>query len=280
MITKFFKFISKQTHMTIRKFIFLLTITVTFSAHSQHSFTWPEGKKMAISLSFDDARESQVLIGTNVLDHYGVKATFYVVPSAVKRQLAGWKNAVKNGHEIGNHSLTHPCAGNFGWSRKNALEDYSLEKMRYELEECNKQVKELLNVDCKVFAYPCGQKYVGQGVDTKSYVPLVAELFQTGRGWLDEAPNDPMHCNFDQLTCIEMDGKTFEQLLPAIESAKKSGSWLVFGGHEINNEGNQTTRVETIKKLIEYVNDPLNGVWLQPIGTVTRHIQKQRDLLK
>jgi peptidoglycan/xylan/chitin deacetylase (PgdA/CDA1 family) len=203
-----------------------------------------------------------------------------VVPSAVKKQLTGWKNAVKSGHEIGNHSLTHPCTGNFSWSRKNALEDYSLERMRNELTECNKQIKDLLNVDCKVFAYPCGQKYVGRGVETKSYVPLVAELFQTGRGWLDEAPNDPMHCNLDQLTCIEMDGKTFEQLLPMIEEAYKNGVWLVFGGHEIKNEGNQTTRVETIKKLIEYVKDPSHSVWLQPVGTVANYIQEQRRIIK
>jgi peptidoglycan/xylan/chitin deacetylase (PgdA/CDA1 family) len=233
---------------------------------------------MAISLSFDDARESQVLIGTNLFNQFGVKATFYVVPSSVKKQLAGWKDAVKSGHEIGNHSLTHPCTGNFGWSRKNALEDLSLEKMKYELTECNKQIKDLLQVDSKVFAYPCGQKFVGRGVDTKSYVPIVAALFQSGRGWMDEAPNDPMHCNFSQLTCIEIDGKTFEQLVPIINDAKKNGLWLVFGGHEINVEGNQTTRVETLKKLMEYVNDPANGVWIQPVGAVSKYIKDQRGI--
>jgi len=258
-------------------FLYILIFSVAF-AQAQPSFKWPEGKQAAISLSFDDARESQVLIGTNLLDQFGVKATFYVVPSSVKNQLAGWKNAVKNGHEIGNHSLTHPCTGNFGWSRKNALEDKTLEIMNYELTECNKQIKELLQVDSKVFAYPCGQKYVGSGVDTKSYVPLVATLFQSGRGWMDEAPNDPMYCNFSQLTCIEMDGKTFDQLLPLINDAKKNGQWLVFGGHEINTDGNQTTRVETLRKLMEYVKDPTHGIWIEPVGTVSNYVKAQRGL--
>jgi peptidoglycan-N-acetylglucosamine deacetylase len=260
--------------------ILLFLIAYSLSAYSQQPFAWPEGKQLAISLSFDDARESQVLIGTPLLDQYQVKATFYVVPSAVTKQLAGWKAAVKSGHEIGNHSLTHPCAANFAWSRKNALEDLTLEKMRGELIECNKQVKDLLHVDCKLFAYPCGQKYIGRGVETKSYVPLVAELFQTGRSWMDESPNDPLHCNFAQLTCIELDGKTFEQLLPKIEDARKNGYWLVFGGHEINEEGYQTTRVETIKKLIEYSKNPANGIWLEPIGTVTNYIQEKRGISK
>lgn len=109
----------------MRKIFIISFLLITSSAFSQSSFTWPEGKQMAISLSFDDARESQVLIGTDLLNQFEVKATFYVVPSSVKKQLDGWKNAVKSGHEIGNHTLTHPCTGNFSWSRKNALEDYS-----------------------------------------------------------------------------------------------------------------------------------------------------------
>jgi peptidoglycan/xylan/chitin deacetylase (PgdA/CDA1 family) len=262
----------------IRILLFIGFVLLPQYTNAQQSFSWPEGKQMAMSLSFDDARESQVTIGTSLLDQYGVKATFYVVPSTVKKQLTGWKAAVKNGHEIGNHSLTHPCTGNFGWSRKNALEDYSLDRMRYELQECNRQIKELLQVDSKVFAYPCGQKFVGRGVDTRSYVPMVAEHFQSGRGWMDEAPNDPLYCNFTQLTCIEIDGKTFEQLLPLIDNARKNGLWLVFGGHEINVEGNQTTRLETLKKLMEYVKDPAQGIWLQPVGTVTTYIKEQRGI--
>ncbi len=262
----------------IKKLLFIGFLLTTSYTYAQQSFSWPEGKKMAMSLSFDDARESQVIMGTPLFDQYGVKATFYVVPSSVKKQLPGWKAAVKSGHEIGNHSLTHPCTGNFGWSRKNALEDYSLDRMRYELQECNRQIKELLQVDSKVFAYPCGQKFVGSGVDTRSYVPMVAEHFQSGRGWMDEAPNDPLYCNFSQLTCIEIDGKTFEQLIPIIDNARKNGLWVVFGGHEINVEGNQTTRVETLKKLIEYVKDPANDIWLQPVGTVSKYIKDQRGI--
>ena len=41
---------------------------------------WPEGYQMALNLSFDDARMSQVDSGTALLDRYNVKAAFYVVP--------------------------------------------------------------------------------------------------------------------------------------------------------------------------------------------------------
>ncbi|WP_306550559.1 polysaccharide deacetylase family protein, partial [Daejeonella sp.] len=88
---------------------------------AESTFAWPEGKQIAISLSFDDARASQVDAGTALLDQYGVKGTFYVVPNSVKQRLEGWKKAVISGHEIGNHSFNHPCTGNFPWSRQKAI---------------------------------------------------------------------------------------------------------------------------------------------------------------
>ena len=238
-------------------------------------FKWPEGKKAAISLSFDDARESQVLRGTDLLDQFGVKATFFVVPSAVEKQLNGWKKAVANGHEIGNHSLNHPCTGNFSWSRSHALEDYTLKMMKSELEKCNKRVQELLSVTPSVFAYPCGQKFVGKGLNTKSYVPLVSKMFLLGRGWMDEAANDPGYCNFAQLTGIEMDGKNFDEILPLINDAVKNGTWLVLAGHEMGDEGPQTTRLTMLKQLAEYVQNPANGIWIAPMGTVAKYIQEK-----
>jgi peptidoglycan/xylan/chitin deacetylase (PgdA/CDA1 family) len=259
----------------------LLFILIGFLYHPVYAqqdtvaFPWPEGKMAALSLSFDDARESQVLLGTNLLDQYGIKATFFVEAPAVEKQLEGWKKAVASGHEIGNHTVTHPCTGNFDWSRNNALENYTLKGMEKEMEDCNKRIQELLHVKAEVFAYPCGQKFVGRGINTQSYVPLVAQHFLLGRGWMDEAANNPRYCNFAQLTGIEMDGKTFDQILPLLEEARKKGQWLVLAGHEMGESGEQTTRLSMLKQLAEYVQDPANGIWVAPMGTVAKYIQNQ-----
>lgn len=255
-------------------------LSLTFATHAQQPtspFQWPNGAKTAISLSFDDARASQVNGGTALLDKYGVKATFYVNPPAVKSQLDGWKKAVAAGHEIGNHSLNHPCSGNFVWSRSKALEDYSMDKMQAELAETNRQVKVMLGVECKVFAYPCGQTFVGRGENTQSYVPLVAKMFSSGRGWMDEAPNDPGYVDFAQLTGVESDGKGFEEILPLIEQAKSAGQWLVLAGHEMGEGGGQTTRLAMLEELIKYAADPANGVWLAPVGVVGEYVMGKRQ---
>ena len=258
-------------------FIFFF-ICSAFSFAQESVFTWPQGKKMAISLSFDDARASQVDAGTALLDTYGVKATFYVQPPTVKNRLQGWKKAVASGHEMGNHSINHPCSGNFLWSRSNALEDYSLKQMREQLNAANNQIEELLGVKPEVFAYPCGQTFVGRGKNTQSYIPVVAEIFLSGRGWLAESPNDPSYCDMAQLTGIEMDGKDFDEILPLLKSAKKAGQWVVLAGHEMGNNGPQTTRLEMLKKLIEYAQDPASEIWIAPVGTIAKYVNEHRKL--
>lgn len=266
-------------YLCVRLTIFTGLMLVGEISQAQNTlqvFPWPEGQHVAVSLTFDDARMSQVESGTALLDKFGVKATFFVVPGPVKQRLEGWKKAAANGHEIGNHSLLHPCSGNFPWAREKALENYNMEQMRTELVEANKQIENLLGVRPQVFAYPCGQTFVGRGLNTKSYIPLVAELFTLGRGWLDEGPNDPLFCDFAQLTGMEMDGKNFEDVLPLLESAKKNNFWIILAGHEMGESGAQTTRLSMLKKLMEYARDPANGVWIAPVGTVANYVQTKR----
>ncbi len=239
-------------------------------------FNWPEGKHGAISVTFDDARFSQIDNGLPILDKYGVKATFYVSISSLEKRVDAWKKAAANGHEIGNHSLTHPCSGNFSFAREKALENYTLDKMRYELEESNIIIERLLNVRPVSFAYPCGQKFVGRGKNLKSYIPVVAERFLTGRGWMDEWSNDPAFCDMAQLMGVELDGKDFEQVKQWIDKTTANGGWLVFCGHDIAEEGRQTTRSSTLKALCEYAQDPANGLWLDTVQTVANYIVKQR----
>lgn len=241
------------------------------------SFAWPEGKTIAISLTFDDGRASQASTGIPVLNEYNVKGTFYVVPSAVKGQLENWKKAVAAGQEIANHSVNHPCTGNFPWSRAKALEDYTQETMHAELLDANAQIFNLLGVKCDGFAYPCGNTFVGRGVNTKSYVPVVADIFATGRAWRNEGPNSPEFCDMAQLTGMEMDGRDFEEIIPMIEQAKANGQWLILAGHEMGEKGPQTTRISMLRKLIQYAQDPKNGIWLEPVGTVAKYVLTTRS---
>jgi hypothetical protein len=241
------------------------------------NFRWPEGKRAAISVTFDDARLSQVDRGILILDEFGVKATFYVSIKSLEKRLDAWKAAVANGHEIGNHSLIHPCSGNFPFSRDRALEDYTLDQMQAELRQASDTIEHLLGVRPVSFAYPCGQKYVGRGRNFRSYVPLVAEEFLSGRGWMNEWANDPAFCDMANLMGVELDGKSFEQVKQVMDRVLKDGGWLVFAGHEIGDGGRQTTLASTLRALCEYAQDPANGIWLDSVETISCYILEQRS---
>jgi peptidoglycan-N-acetylglucosamine deacetylase len=239
-------------------------------------FDWPQDAQVGVSLSFDDARASQVDVGVPLLDSYGVKATFYVSVLPLRQRVSDWKAAVAAGHEIGNHSLRHACTGNFPFSREKALEDCTLKQMAAELDQANAEIEKSLGVRPKTFAYPCGQKFVGRGVEVKSYVPVVASRFLAGRGWRDEMANDPAFCDPAQLLGIDSDGLTWEQLKALIEEAKKKGSWLVLGGHDIGDGGRQTTRIDTLRAFCEYARDPKNGVWVDTVANIGQYVVGHR----
>ena len=240
-----------------------------------NSFHWPTGKRAAVSLSFDDARTSQVDRGLVLLKKEGVRVTFFVNLEPVKKRLAGWKQAVADGHEIGNHSLTHPCTGNYPAFLQNALESYDLRLMAHELDGANDQIQKLLGVKPTTFAYPCGLKFVGRGLDVRSYVPLVAERFLVGRGYLDESPNNPAVCDLSQAMGTPFDDLDFAQMKRIVEDAVKEGKWVIFVGHEIGERHYQTTDTNALEHLCDYLNDPANEIWLGTVQEIGGYIRKQ-----
>jgi len=239
-------------------------------------FQWPEGKRAALSLSFDDARPSQLDMGLPILDAHDVKATFYVSPGNMERRIDGWRAAAASGHEMGNHTLTHPCSGNFAFARRNALEDYTIEQMEADILGGSEAVERLVGVTPTTFAYPCGQKFVGRGQDVVSYVPLVARHFIAGRGAFNESHNDPRFCDLAQLFGMSMDDEPFARLKAILDHAiADDGGWLVLFGHDVGPQGaRQTTRTDALDELCEYATDPANGIWIDTVETVGRYVKE------
>jgi peptidoglycan/xylan/chitin deacetylase (PgdA/CDA1 family) len=243
---------------------------------SRAEFAWPEGKRAAVSLSFDDARPSQLDVGIPILDTHGVRATFYVSPGRLAERRGAWRAAAERGHEIGNHTLSHPCSGNFAFARDNALEDYTLDRMERELLDANAAIEQELGVRPTTFAYPCGQKFVGRGEAVASYVPLVARHFIVGRSAFNESENDPAFCDLAQVFGMDGDDQPFEALRALIDHAVEEGGWLVLFGHDVGGGGRQVTRADALDALCRHCTDPANGVWIDTVAAVGTYIQEAR----
>jgi peptidoglycan/xylan/chitin deacetylase (PgdA/CDA1 family) len=237
-------------------------------------FAWPHDKRAAVSLTFDDARVTQIDQGIPWLDAYGVKATFYASLPALEPRAEPWRQAVRRGHEVGNHTVNHPCSCNFGWGSPNVLEEYTLERMERELLEANDRLEKLVGARPQTFAYPCGQKFVGRGEQVRSYVPLIARHFVAGRGFRDESCNEPASCDLAQLFGVDYDRMSFAEVQPWLDATAQRGGWLVFAGHDMGANERQGVSRATLEETCRWLTDPANGFWVDTVAAIGTYVRQ------
>jgi peptidoglycan/xylan/chitin deacetylase (PgdA/CDA1 family) len=233
----------------------------------------PEGARVALSPTFDDARPSQLEVALPLLDGHGIRASFYVLPGAVARRRREWEAVVAAGHEIGNHTVTHPCSANFAFSRANALEDYTLEGIEDEIDRASGLVEELLGRRPRTLAYPCGQSFVGRGAERASYVPVVARRFLAGRGCGSETPNDPRRCDLAHVDAYAVDGLDGNHLVGLVEDEGAEGRWVVMVGHDVGDGGEQTVLAGALEALCHRART--GDVWVAPVAEVAGWLRGQ-----
>ncbi|MGL5257799.1 MAG: polysaccharide deacetylase family protein [Proteocatella sp.] len=99
------KFLNKIT--VVFTIMFMLAIQVSYANPSVINRGNPNVKQM--SLTFDDggsAKNVRSVIDT--LDKYNVKATFFFVGSFIEKNPELMKDIVSRGHDVANHSYSHP----------------------------------------------------------------------------------------------------------------------------------------------------------------------------
>ena len=121
----------------MRRFIIALSFFVILECSGQLSNKNVFERKAIICLTYDDALESQLYVAIPQLDSLELKATFFLnsikgateVLGIGEPSIPGWKKAAENGHELGNHTLFHPCPEKIGWQKELAIESYTIEKL-------------------------------------------------------------------------------------------------------------------------------------------------------
>ena len=105
-----------------------------------------EREDKVVSISFDASWGADKTIPIlDILDQYDVKTTFFLVGGWVDRYPDMLKEIVKRGHEIGNHSDTHPH-----------MSQLSEDSIRKELHNMSDKVEKLTGVRPTLFRPPYG----------------------------------------------------------------------------------------------------------------------------
>ena len=99
-----------------------------------------------IALTFDDGphpRQTPEIL--DILDEYGIKATFFVIGVNVKNYPEAFQETIRRGHEIGNHTYSHPHLSGA---------DYNT--LKNEIDKCESAISLLSDYKPKLFRPPEG----------------------------------------------------------------------------------------------------------------------------
>ena len=245
---------------------------------------WPRECQGAVSLTFDDGMRSQLETAIPLLDEHGLQATFYLNPpcdgdeAAWREILAPWRAAAGRGHEIGNHSLTHPCSQNFAFissaSRK-GLESMTLEDIERDVLEAERRLcVGIPEQTVRSFCYPCYQSYVGAGPARQSYVPVIARHFVAARG-KGETANDPARCDLHDLWSWPAERMSGAELVGLAERAAAEGRWAVFTFHGID-EGHLPVAAVDLAELCGFLARHHERLWTAPVAVAAQHVIEWR----
>lgn len=267
--------------MEIRKKLFLsLLISGVISGINTSGqdgrITWPDGKKAAVCMSYDDGIISHLDNAIPDLNRAGFKGTFYLMgmnlsPDFVER----WRIAAAQGHELGCHSLFHPCSGEYDWVPEEYMTDnYTLKRIFDELKVMNQF---LYSVDGKTersYAYPCHVKEVGgiNYVDTLSR----SDYFVGARNGFSPDPITPGNLNLFDIPSLSItDEVPFEKAVAHVEQAMENGTLAVFCFHGIGAEYIVTSR-EYHQRIINYLEKNEDQLWVATMAEIASHLKNQQ----
>ena len=237
-------------------------------------FKWPENKKAAVCLTFDDGQDSHLDNAIPLHDAFNMKATFYAPGNkeSLHNRISEWKNIVENGHELGNHSLFHPCDGKqFDWVvPEYDLNRYSLEQIRMELYIANTLLKAIDGKTDRTYGYTCSNFKV-QGDTT--YVDVVKQLFSAARSD-GPIPNTMENIDINFMPSWGVDSPTGKELIEYVEEAREKGTIATFMFHSVGG-GYLNVSNEALEELLIYLKDNEQDYWVDTFLNVTKFISNQ-----
>jgi peptidoglycan-N-acetylglucosamine deacetylase len=266
----------------VRTSTFLLCAALLASrrtSRAQAPAPW-HGKQCAVVLTYDDAIDVDLDNVVPALDSAGLRGTFYLIGSApaVARRLPEWRRAAARGHELGNHSLMHPCDGSRPGRSfvqpDNDLSKYTVSRAVSEIRANNTLLAAIDGKEQRTFAYPCGDRQIG-GVNF--YEQLKAD-FVAARG-TQPGLQTAAQVDLANVRCYSINGQDGEYLLKLVRQAEQTHTLLVFlfhgvgGGHALN------VSLAAHRQLVRYLRAHQQDIWVAPMVEVAAEIKTRQSAL-
>ena len=257
--------------VTARVAAILLFLLINVTASADEKIVWPNGAKVAVSLSYDDALDSQLDNAVPSLDGHGLKASFYLtlVSSSVRERVQDWRSLAANGHELGNHTIYHPCSGSLpdrDWVQPYRDTDtYTLDQMVDEVVMANTILNAIDGETRRTFTPPCDDLIV----DGVNYLLSVDRFFVAIKGQSNGMPE-----TFYPL--FMPDGESGQELIDYVTSHSQEGMLLNILFHGIGGD-HLAVSSEAHAKLLRFLAENSDTYWVDTFLNIMTHAKAQRD---
>ena len=255
--------------------LFLATVMVTGIAQGQNSW---HNKKCAVALTYDDALDVDLDHAIPALDSLGLKATFYLsgYSGALSNRIDEWRAISKNGHELANHTLYHPCTGKRP-GREFVTPDYDLSNYTFrrlidEIRMTNTVLKAIDGKTRRTFAYPCGDTKIGDS----SYVDLLKNDFVAARGVQAEIPKIN-EIDFYKIGCYTINGQTGEELINLVKKAMANNGLLVFLFHGVGGGHSLNVSLDAHSQLLHFLKQNEKDIWIAPLIDIATYAKDYKQ---
>jgi len=272
----------REFSLVIRAFFFLFAgICAAQSPGNLWVTAWPGDRSSAISLTFDDAMATHLDTVGPILKKHGLRATFFVTTGteAWQKRVSEWQRLAAEGHEIGGHTVSHPCLLERITPH---AQDYTPAMMEAEVRDSAQTIlREIRGTHGLTFAYPCGNMSFGPPADQARnaalYQRYISEHFFAARsyGWAGTiAPDELSVLSVPDLGFTA--GQDLRGLLAMADPAVRNHRWGVFTFHGVGGQYLSVT-TEALDGLAAYLaRHP--EIWTAPFGDVIRYIQESKAL--
>ncbi len=258
-----------KTHIALLFFL----LFVAGESFAQEGKPW-NGKQCAVVLTYDDAIDEHLDNAVPLLDSLGLKATFYVTAfsTSVQKRMDEWRVLARKGHELGNHTLYHPCMGGSGreWVKKeNDLRNYTVKRMMDETKMTNLFLHALDGKTRRTFAFTCGD----MKIEDSSFMDGMRADFVAAR-----AVRNEMHTinqvNLYNVDCYMVNNHTAQQMIAWVKKATETNSLLVILFHGVGGGNALNVSIPEHKAFLNYLKQNEKDIWIAPMLGVAEHIKK------
>lgn len=239
---------------------------------------WPNGKKAAVVLTYDDGLDSQLNIAIPQLDTFGFKGTFYIYGYLPENRFDAWKKVSEKGHELGNHSLFHPCLGKGSTkqSPRFSSEDYDVPSIIREIRVMNKLLFAITGKTPTSYAYPCSETLVG-GVDYSDSLQVSGLLKFARTGGNQTIIKDFSNLNYFKIPTYSVKpGSDASTLTSYAGEVLQQGGLGVYIFHGVGGDYLSVGGDDHLK-LLKYLNEHSDEIWVTTFSEAMEYLQNKTN---